>query len=462
MSKMDWQGKRILVVGIGRSGFDVARVLGAQGARVTACDAGTPVLARDLEAMGVRVLRGWHAGLPEESFDIVVTSPGVPADSSVLQEAVAKGIPVWSEIEVAYHLTQAPIVAVTGTNGKSTTSALIAHILNTAGHRAVLCGNIAADGLERTLTDAAASAQPEDILVAEVSSFQLEWVHEFCPHVGVWTTLSEDHLNRHRSIQEYGEVKARLFRRQTEQDYAILPGDDALIQSLVHTSARRIYFSHENLYISEVPCVCCLADGVYLRVGTSLSFVASTQGFRLLGEHNQRNLAAAVSACSAWNVTDQQMEEAISTFQPLPHRMEWVAEIEGVQYVNNSMCTNLHALQKSIKAVPTHAVLIIGGVDKSQSPFETIVPLLRKKARGVVLIGADAERIERQLRCAGWERIVRSDSLEGAVLQAAEMATQGDWVMLSPGCASFDMFTDFQDRGRAFRNIVLRLEALHA
>lgn len=458
MSDFDWKDKKILVVGIGRSGYDVARVLHERGAQVTACDAGTPALAYDLSVMGVRVLTEWNAGLPNAAFDIVVTSPGVPAESPVLQDAVARGIPVWSEVELAYHLSRAPIVAVTGTNGKSTTAALTAHILNTAGYRAVLCGNIAGEGLERTLTDAAACAQPEDILVAEVSSFQLEWVQAFRPHVGVWTTLSADHLNRHRSMREYGETKARLFRKQTEQDYAVLPGDDAFILSLVNTRAKRIYFSHQNLNTNDVPCVCGLADGVYLREGMGFSQVASLRAFRLLGEHNRRNLAAAVAVCFAWRVTGRQIEEAIATFQPLPHRMEWVADIDGVQYVNNSMCTNLHALQESIKAVPTSAVFIIGGVDKSQSPFETLVPLLREKARGVVLIGADAERIEQQLRRGGWEHIIRSPSLEDAVRQAAKMARRGDWVMLSPGCASFDMFTNFQERGKVFRDIVHRLE----
>lgn len=458
MSNFNWQDKRILVVGIGRSGFDVARVLHSRGAQVTACDASTPVLARELSLMGIRVLTEWKAGLPREPLDIVVTSPGVPADSPILQEAVAKRLPVWSEVELAYHLSRAPIVAVTGTNGKSTTATLIAHMLNTAGYRALLCGNIAGEGLERTLTDAAASAQPEDILVAEVSSFQLEWVHEFRPHVGVWTTLSADHLNRHRSFREYGEVKARLFRKQTEQDYAVLPGDDAFILSLASAKSKRIYFSHENLHIVDIPCVCCHANKVYLREGARILLEASVKSFRLLGEHNRRNLAAAVAVCSAWRIASKQIEEALDTFQPLPYRMEWVAEINGVQYVNNSMCTNLHALQESIKAVPASAVLIIGGVDKSQSPFESLVPLLQEKARGVVLIGADAERIERQLRGAGWERTVRCDSLEDAVLQAVEMARKGDWVILSPGCASFDMFADFQERGKAFRDIVHRLE----
>ncbi|MEJ5251208.1 MAG: UDP-N-acetylmuramoyl-L-alanine--D-glutamate ligase [Chthonomonadetes bacterium] len=462
MNGQRWQGKRILVVGIGRSGFDVARVLHSQGAQVTACDRATPALAQELASTGVRVLTNWRGAMPAEPFDLVVTSPGVPADAPVLQEAVQKGVPVWSEVELAYYLSPAPIVAVTGTNGKSTTAALIAHILKSAGYHAALCGNISAEGMERTLTDAAASAQPEDILVAEVSSFQLEWVHEFRPHVGVWTTLSPDHLDRHRSFEEYGRVKARLFRCQTEGDYAVLPGDDAFILSLVDTRAKRIYFSHQNLNIKDIPCICCLVDGVYLMQGEEASCLASVRGFRLLGLHNRRNLASAVAACSAWKVTREQMEEAISTFEPLPHRMEWVAEIAGVQYVNNSMCTNLHALQESIRAVPAPAVFIIGGVDKSESAFGEIVPLLQEKARAVVLIGADAERIEKQLREAGWEQIIRSHNLEEAVLRAAEIARQGDWVMLSPGCASFDMFANFQERGRAFREVVHRLEAHHA
>lgn len=458
MSEQHWQNKRILVVGIGRSGYDAARVLHALGAQVTACDAGLPPLAKELAELGANVLTRWQAGLPEQHYDLVVTSPGVAVDNPVLQEAVQKGIPVWSEVELAHHLSRAPIIGVTGTNGKSTTAALIAHILSTAGYRAVLCGNIAAEGMERTLTDAAFLSQPEQILVAEVSSFQLEWVHEFRPHVGVWTTLSPDHLNRHTSLEEYGRIKARLFRCQTETDFAVVPVDNALIQRLVETKAKCIYFSHRNIDINTGCMVWCDATGVYLKNKEGVRRLSPTEQYHLRGEHNRRNLAAAVAACLSWDIASNYLAEAISTFRPLPHRMEWVAEIAGVQYVNNSMCTNLEAAEESLKAVPAPVVLIMGGVDKSSSAFEKLVPLLQQKARAVVLIGADAEHIENRLRAAGWEHNVRCDSLDEAVLCARDLASPGDWVMLSPGCASFDMFTDFQERGNTFRRIVHRLE----
>jgi UDP-N-acetylmuramoylalanine--D-glutamate ligase len=458
MKETRWQNKRILVVGIGRSGYDASRVLHALGAQVTACDVGSPPLASGLMALGVQVLTGWQGGLPDENYDLVVTSPGVATESPILQEAVREGIPVWSEVEIAYHLSRAPIIGVTGTNGKSTTAALISHILSTAGYRAVLCGNIAAEGMERTFTDAAFQSQPEEILVAEVSSFQLEWVHHFRPYVGVWTTLSPDHLNRHPSLEEYGSIKARLFRCQTETDFAVIPGDDALIQSLVKTKAKYIYFALQNIDKTDVGTVWCDAHGVYFRNRGETVRLASTEQYRLYGEHNRRNLAAAVAACLPWNLAGERLEEAIATFRPLPHRMEWVAEINGVQYINNSMCTNLQAVEESLKAAPVPVVLIMGGVDKSGSPFGKMVPLLREKARSVVLIGADAANIEKQLRTAGWEHIIRCDSLEEAVGRARDLAQPGDWVMLSPGCASFDMFANFQERGNVFRRMVHRLE----
>ncbi len=458
MSSTRWKDMHILVVGIGRSGYDAARVLHSLGARVTACDAVRPALADDLASLGVDVLTNWQAGLPAKSYDLVVTSPGVYADNPILQEAVQEGIPVWSEVELAYHFSRAPIVGVTGTNGKSTTAALIAHILNTAGYQAILCGNIAIDENERTLTDAAWQSRPDHILVAEVSSFQLEWVHEFHAHVGVWTTLSEDHLNRYPSLEDYGRTKARLFHRQTEADTAVVPGDDPFIHSLLQTRARCIYFSHQNIDINAESTVWCDATGVYLKHKGEVRHLASVERYRLRGEHNRRNLAAAVAACLAWDVSGDCVQEAIDTFQTLPHRMERVTEVAGVQYVNNSMCTNLKAAEESLKAVPAPVVLIMGGVDKGYSPFERLVPVLREKARGVVLIGKDAERIENQLRNAGWEHTIRCDSLEEAVLCARDLARPGDWVMLSPGCASFDMFTDFKERGRMFRRIVRRLE----
>ncbi|MDW8289748.1 MAG: UDP-N-acetylmuramoyl-L-alanine--D-glutamate ligase [Armatimonadota bacterium] len=460
MNRISWKGKHILVVGIGRSGYDVARVLRTLDARVTACDKRNPPLAAELEQIGVHVMTKWQEGMPVGDYDLVVTSPGVPADAPILQQAVQQGIPVWSEVEFAFHLAQAPIVAVTGTNGKSTTAALIVHILSTAGYDAVLCGNIAAEEMERTLTDAAFHSHERQILVAEVSSFQLEWVHQFRPHVGVWTTLSPDHLDRHRSFEEYGRTKARLFLRQQEDDFAVLPSDDALIQSLVSTRAQLLYFSHQKVNKNVETAVWCNESGVYLRRWGEERHLASIERLRLYGLHNWRNVAAAVAACSPWEVPPERLQEAVDTFRPLPHRMEWVAEIAGVHYVNNSMCTNLQAVQESLQAAPAPVVLIMGGVDKSDSPFQNLVPLLQEKARGVVLIGADAERIEQQLRTGGWVKTVRCGTLEEAVRYARDIAQRGDWVMLSPGCASFDMFASFQERGKAFRQIVHRLEAL--
>lgn len=462
MNRIGWQDKKILVVGIGRSGYDVARVLRMLGAQVAACDQGHPPLAQALEQLGVPVQLGWQGGLPAGEYELVVTSPGVPADAPILQEAVQQGIPVWSEVEFAFHLARAPIVAVTGTNGKSTTAALIAHLLSTAGYDAVLCGNIAAEEMERTLTDAAFHSHEAQILVAEVSSFQLEWVHAFRPHVGVWTTLSADHLNRHRSFEEYGRTKARLFQRQGEDDLAVLPADDAFILSLVRVPAQYVYFSHQEINTKWRYAVWCDGEGVYLRREADVHPLASVRRLRLYGVHNWRNVAAAVAACLPWQVTSDRLQEALDTFRPLPHRMEWVAEVDGIHYVNNSMCTNLQAAEESLKAAPAPVVLIMGGVDKSGSPFQNLVPLLQEKARGVVLIGADAERIEAQLRQAGWDHIVRCGTLEEAVRRARDMAQRGDWVMLSPGCASFDMFSSFQERGKAFREIVRRLEGCDA
>jgi len=283
-------------------------------------------------------------------------------------------------------------------------------------------------------------------------------VHEFRPVVGVWTTLSPDHLDRHGSFEEYGKVKARLFRRQTEKDFAVIPSDHDLIQSLVKTKAQYIYFSQENIDKSGRFAVWCDADGVYFRNGEGVNRLACIGRFRLYGEHNRRNLAAAVAACLPWNIAGERLEEAIATFRPLPHRMEWVADIDGVQYINNSMCTNLQAVEESLKTAPSPVVLIMGGVDKSATPFGNLVPLLQQKARSVVLIGADAENIEEQLRAGGWERIVRCNSLEEAVFRARDLAHRGDCIMLSPGCASFDMFANFQERGNAFRRIVHRLK----
>lgn len=452
-------GKQVLVVGVGRSGYDAALALKQRGAHVVACDTRCPPLAKDLQRQGVEVLCDWQGGVPSHHFDIVVTSPGVRADSVILREAASQGIAVWSEVELAYHLTDRPIVAVTGTNGKSTTAALIAHLLRGAGVAAILCGNIAAEGMERTLTDAAIHAQGDEVLVAEVSSFQLEWVHAFRPRVAVWTTFSPDHLDRHGTIEEYGRTKARLFKRMLPEDLALLPADDAQIQAFVDTQAKKVYFSHQNINTNVESCIYHEAEEVYFKQDGKRQRLCSVRGFQLLGIHNLRNLVAAIGACLPWSPRSPQLEEAIRRVRPLPHRMEWVADVAGVRYVNNSMCTNLEAARESLRAVPAPVVLIMGGVDKSESDFGELADLLREKGRYVLLIGVDAQRIEGQLRAAGWQEVSQCEGLLEAVYLARQIAEPGDWVMLSPGCASFDMFANFQERGEAFRRAVRQLEA---
>jgi UDP-N-acetylmuramoylalanine--D-glutamate ligase len=387
----------------------------------------------------------------------------VPATADVLQTALSRGIPIWSEIELAYRLAAAPILAVTGTNGKTTTALLLAAMLRESGKRAIICGNVSADDIKMTLVDAALQATAEDILVAEISSFQLEWVDQFAPRAAILTNITDDHLNRHRSFEEYAGAKARIFAAQQSGDWAIVGCDNPASRSIGRQalSARRVWFTAGGSPPDETPCA-WVDDGV-LTVQLDMKrppvAVMPTSGIpaSLPGVHSIANVLAAAAAALAMGAQPAKIAAAVHEFAGAAHRMERVADIGGVRYVNNSMCTNVAAAVCSLEAMDQPTIVIAGGADKGLD-FAPLVPALKAKAKHLILIGSAANKMEAAFRQGGYTAISRAETLEEAVSSAARRAQSGEAVMLSPSCASFDMFRDFEARGAAFRQAVQGLK----
>lgn len=465
-----FRNRHIGVIGAARSGIAAAHTLTRLGADVLLSDSqtadklGAERLA-EIAGTGAKYAlgAGVEAALPR-NIELVVTSPGVPKTADVLQEAVRRGIPVWSEIELAYRLARAPIIATTGTNGKTTTTLLIAAMLQEAGFDAVVAGNVSADEIKCALVQAAVQTAglPRSVLVAEISSFQLEWVETFAPKVAILTNMAPDHLNRHSSLEEYAGTKARIFAAQTSDDWAVLNFDNALTREIGESGlpGKRVWFSRTASFPEDTRAAWVRNAALVVRLEPGRAPIeilpVDVLPPSLPGAHSVENVLAAAVAALACGAAPEAIAKVVRQFGGVAHRMEIVAEIGGVRYINNSMCTNIAAAVSSLASMDRPAVVIAGGSDKGLD-FAPLVPVLKEKARHVLLIGQTAGRMEAMFRAGGYTTVSRADSLEEAVAEAAHRVRPGDAVLLSPACASFGMFHDFEERGAAFRAAVRAL-----
>ena len=433
-------GRRVLVVGLGRTGLSTARFLAAQGASVRVCDRREDVEIPDSLASEVELVRGADGAEQLEGVDLVVPSPGVPAGSPLLRASLERGIPVWSEIELAARSLDAPIVAITGTNGKSTTTSLIGAMLEQSGHRVFTGGN-----LGTPLVDAAGGGF--DLIVAEVSSFQLEWVDRFRPHVGLLLNVTEDHLDRYRDIEHYAETKARLFARQDGSDRAILNRDDPRAVG-IGAGLRAAVATFGRSPLGEARLGASVDGDVIEIVEPELRLRFPLERVRLAGEHNRENLMAALLAARGLGTAPPLLQETIERFTGLRHRLEQVHESGGVVFVDDSKGTNVGALLKSLEGYPdATVVLIAGGLAKGGDPTAARA-MLTRKVRFLALYGA-----AREFLGEAWHDAVEMRSFErfaDAVSAAAGAARPGDVVLLSPACASQDQFANYAARGDAF------------
>ncbi len=446
----DLQGKRVLVVGLARTGVVTSLFSAGYGATVTAIDekseAELAETAARLCAAGVKLELGGHAPSLFLEQDLIVASPGVPAKLPALERARARGIPVWSEIELAWRFLRGTLVTITGSNGKTTTTSLVAHILNTAGMATLVGGNIGVPllALVETSTDST-------VTVAEISSFQLETIQEFRPEIGVLLNLTPDHLDRHESFEAYAEAKMRMFENQLEGDAAVLNADDPEITKRLPLRPHLYWFSRqkpvaEGVFVRD--------DEIIFRADGSETAVAKRSEIALRGQHNLENVLAACTAAYLAGAPAAAIASGVKTFRAVEHRLEFVAETGGVEFYNDSKATNVDATLKAIEAFPGPLIVILGGKDKGSS-YAPLREPLRQRACLAILIGAAADKIALDL--AGSVCCERAGTLGRAVKLAWERARPGDLVLLAPACSSFDQFENYEQRGRVFKQLVSRL-----
>jgi UDP-N-acetylmuramoylalanine--D-glutamate ligase len=419
MNASELAGRRVLVVGLARSGMAAAHVLVGEGASVVGYDRNESLEVGRLADLGVEL----HLGPEEErllqGIDLVVKSPGVPGETVLVQGARERGIPVWSEIELGARLLSNPILGVTGTNGKTTTSELLGAVFHAAGRPVEVAGNVG-----RPLTSLVGSVADDAWIVCELSSFQLEDVETLEPQIGVLLNLEPDHLDRHGLFDAYAETKLRMFERQDADDTAVVPRGFGAIPGV----ARRVEFAGDD----ELPAEPLIP-----------------------GLHNRENAAAATIAARAAGIDDDAIAEALRTFEGVPHRIELVRELRGVRYVNDSKGTNVAAALRALASFPESRLhVILGGLGKNE-PYEPLAAAFKAGDAGYV-IGTSGEEIARALEAAGVP-VTRAGTLVAALAASAAAAEPSDVVVLSPACASFDQFRDFESRGDAFRALVQEL-----
>jgi UDP-N-acetylmuramoylalanine--D-glutamate ligase len=444
---MELRDKKVLVVGLARTGSECARFLVKQGAKVWVSDLRMETdLRAEIDALRVQPVgyflggeeRGWLAGM-----DLVVPSPGVPAENSLLHEASHRGIKILSEIDVAYRFLSAPLIAITGTNGKSTTTTLVGEMLKAQGTKVFIGGNIGPPLIGFV-------GGNWEWGVVEISSFQLEWIEEFRPRMGVLLNLSEDHLDRYPNFAAYCGAKARIFENQTAQDIAVLNRDDPLVWALRQESRARIIsfgFAEVDHGVFVGPEEIVWRDG-------SIEERFPLRRVKIQGVHNVENIMAAIAVAKAVGVAAPAIQRSLEAFPGLEHRLEFVREKNGVRYYNDSKATNVGAVVKSLASFAAPIILIAGGVDKG-GDYGVLRDGIEKRVKRLVLFGAAKQTIARALGALTETAVV--ESLEAAVRDAHEHAQPGDVVLLSPACSSFDMFRNYAERGRNFKSLVQAL-----
>lgn len=451
---MDLDGKKVIVVGTGISGIGAVKLLCEAGAVPVLYDGNDKLDKQEIKS---KFSEGVEADivlgeLPEEllrSADLAVISPGVPIDSPVVLKFNEAGVPVWGEIELAYNYEKGVVAAVTGTNGKTTTTTLVGEIIKAWGKETFVVGNIG-----NSYTGEVLKTNSESVTVAEISSFQLETVHEFRPKVSAILNITPDHLNRHYTMENYAAVKEKIAANQTKADYIVLNYDDEVLRKFGgETTATPVYFSRKQK----------VSHGTYLE-GTMIKYtdgnvttdVIDVRDMLLFGAHNHENVMAAAAICIQMGVPVDIIAETIRNFKAVEHRIEYVRTLDGVEYYNDSKGTNPDSTIKAIEAMPKKTILIAGGYDK-HSEFDEMIKSFGDTIIELVLLGVTKDKIAAAARAQGFENIRFVESLKEAVEVCHENAKEGQIVLLSPACASWDMFKSYEERGKLFKQYVNEL-----
>ncbi|HHU48912.1 MAG TPA: UDP-N-acetylmuramoyl-L-alanine--D-glutamate ligase [Clostridiales bacterium] len=451
---MDGNRKTILVIGLARSGISAARLLYRMGNRVIINDSSSTAevmsAAKELrETIDCEVYLGRNPDELLDRTDQIVISPGVPTDAPFLIKAAKMGIQVISEVELAYRYCKAPIIAVTGTNGKTTTTAWIGEILKASGATTHVVGNI---GIP--FSGKVEEIKPADKVVAEISSFQLETIVDFRPHISLILNISPDHLNRHKTMDNYIAAKSRIFENQGSEDYLILNGDDDTLSKVKPGGPVRVFYFSRTKSLTEGAWV---EDGrICMNLGAGAITVCKTDQVGIPGAHNLENALAAALAAGLSGVTPEIIARVLKEFPGVEHRIEKVDTINGITFYNDSKGTNPASSIKAIQAIPGPIVLIAGGMDK-KTGFSDFIDAFGSKVRELVLLGETADIIAKTAKEKGFTNIHMTNSIEEAVEKAYELSSPGFQVLLSPACASWDMFRDFEERGELFKAAVKAL-----
>jgi len=437
-----YKNQTVAVLGAGLSGTAAALLLKAEGANVTVLDSAEEKrllksTLDNLRVQGVRVIAGAEADRDSGKYDFVVLSPGIDPDSSLAQNFSSRKIDMIGELELGWQSRGLPVIAVTGTNGKTTTTEMLAQMLNACGQRTIACGNIG-----KPLSEVAREKDDLDVLTVEVSSFQLETIKTFRPSISLWLNFAPDHLDRYRSVADYRAAKLRIFENQTAEDVAIVNANESLPAIAPRQVTFSAYTDRADFHFS---------NGAIVFQNTPVLRLADT---KLRGSHNIENLMATLAAGQARGLSFAEMVPPLLAYEPRPHRCEFVRNVGGVGYINDSKATNLDAVEKALLAQNKPVVLIAGGKDKGFT-FDPLRPLIKEKVRSTILIGEMAESIARD-----WSGAVKceiANSLADAVERAHAVAKPGEVVLFSPGTSSFDMFKSYADRGDQFRALVQAL-----
>lgn len=446
-----FKGKKIAVIGLAKSGAAAALLLKKLGARVWATDSGDSAGLREtkglLEAKKINVELGLHTREFIKGKGFAVISPGIAEDSQVLRWAAEYKVPVIGEIELGYICCKAPIVAVTGTNGKSTTVTLAGEILKKGGKRAVICGNIG-----NPFCGEIAGVKKNSVVVLEASSFQLESVKSFKPHIAVVLNISQNHFDRHPDLAAYISAKSRILENQDKDDWAVLNYDDPLVRKLkAKTKAKTLFFSRKDKKAAAF-----FENGsVFIGRGRQAQKICSASELKIKGAHNIENVLACLCVASIFGISPKKIKEALLAFKGLEHRFEHVSTVRGVEFINDSKGTTVLATIMALESCERPVILIAGGHDKG-SDFRKARHAVGAKVKKLILIGEAKEKIKDHL--IGAAPCIFADTMEDAVKKAFLDAEEGDCVLLSPMCASFDMFRNFEERGRVFKEIVRALE----
>lgn len=452
---MDLQGKNVLVAGCGISGMASAKLLAQIGAKVILFDTNEKLQKEDIlhkldKDIDVEIVLGNVDDKLASGLELVVLSPGIPVDADFVNDLREKGLPIWGEIELAYQFAKGRIAAITGTNGKTTTTALTGEIMRNYFKSVFVVGNIG-----NAYTKEALYTVEDSVTVAEISSFQLETIHDFLPHVAAILNITPDHLNRHHTMEAYVEAKESIVKNQTKEDYCVLNYEDAYTRDFgKRAQGKVIWFSsgqklENGFYLDE--------DVIYKAVDGKAEALFNTAETKLLGVHNMENIMAAIAICDAFGVPMDSIVASVKAFRAVEHRIEYVATKRGVDYYNDSKGTNPDAAIKGIQAMNKPTILIGGGYDKD-STYDEWIESFDGKVKLFVLIGQTREKIAECAKAHGMKNIVLAESFEEAMDICIKESKAGDAVLLSPACASWGMFPNYEVRGNRFKEIVHAIE----